>query len=67
MNDHFGRVGTSLKGAVDSYNKAMASLETRVLVSARRFQDLKATDTGKEIGAPLQIDATPRTVAEGGS
>jgi DNA recombination protein RmuC len=63
MNEHFGRVGTSLKGAVDHYNKAMASLETRVLVSARKFQDLKATDMGKELAAPLQIDSTPRTVA----
>jgi DNA recombination protein RmuC len=63
MNDHFGRVGTSLKGAVDHYNKAMASLETRVLVSARRFQDLQATETGKELSAPLQIDSMPRTVA----
>jgi DNA recombination protein RmuC len=63
MSEHFGRVGTSLKGAVDNYNKAMASLETRVLVSARRFEELKATDTGKELAAPLQIDSTPRTVA----
>jgi DNA recombination protein RmuC len=63
MSEHFGRVGTSLKGAVDNYNKAMASLETRVLVSARRFEELKATDTGKELPAPLQIDSTPRMVA----
>jgi DNA recombination protein RmuC len=65
MSEHFGRVGTSLKGAVDNYNKAMASLETRVLVSARRFQELKATDTGKELAVPAQIDSAPRTVAEG--
>ena len=63
MTEHFGRVGTSLKGAVDNYNKAMASLETRVLVSARRFEELKATDTGKELPAPVQIDLVPRTVA----
>jgi DNA recombination protein RmuC len=61
MSDHFGRVGTSLKGAVDNYNKAMASLETRVLVSARRFQELKASE-GKELPAPGQIDSTPRVV-----
>jgi DNA recombination protein RmuC len=63
MNDHFGRVGTSLKGAVDNYNKAMASLETRVLVSARRFQELKATGDEKELAVPVQIDSTPRSVA----
>jgi len=61
MNEHFGRVGTSLKGAVDHYNKAMASLESRVLVSARRFQELKASE-GKELTAPDQIEVTPRVV-----
>jgi DNA recombination protein RmuC len=67
MNEHFGRVGTSLKGAVDNYNKAMASLETRVLISARRFQQLKATDTGKDLTAPAQIELLPRTVVPGDS
>jgi len=67
MSEHFGRVGSSLKGAVDNYNKAMASLESRVLVSARRFQELKASE-GKELPAPGQIEVTPRVVegAEGG-
>ena len=62
MSEHFGRVGTSLKGAVDNYNKAMSSLESRVLVSARRFQELKATD-GKELPAPGQVEAAPRVVS----
>ncbi len=62
MSEHFGRVGTSLKGAVENYNKAMASLESRVLVSARRFQELKASE-GKELPAPGQVDAAPRVVA----
>jgi DNA recombination protein RmuC len=61
MSEHFGRVGTSLKGAVDNYNKAMASLETRVLVSARRFQELKASE-GRELPAPGQVEAAPRVV-----
>jgi DNA recombination protein RmuC len=64
MSEHFGRVGTSLKGAVDHYNKAMASLESRVLVSARRFQELKASE-GKELPPPTQVDSTPRVVVTG--
>ena len=64
MSEHFGRVGTSLKGAVENYNKAMASLETRVLVSARRFQELKASE-GKELPPPTQVDSTPRVVVTG--
>ncbi len=65
MSEHFARVGTSLKGAVDNYNKAIASLETRVLVSARRFQELKAADVAKELPPPAQVDASPRVIAPG--
>jgi DNA recombination protein RmuC len=53
MAQHLKDVGARLDRAVDSYNKAIASLETRVLVTARRFKDLKASNDGsKEI--PLQ-------------
>jgi DNA recombination protein RmuC len=67
MSEHFGRIGSSLKGSVENYNKAVGAMETRVLVSARRFQELKATDTGKELASPVQIEVTPRVVAEGES
>lgn len=40
MGEHWGRVGTSIKQAVDAYNKATRSLETRVWVTARKFRDL---------------------------
>jgi DNA recombination protein RmuC len=56
-------VGTSLKGAVDNYNRAMASLESRVLVSARRFQELKAAEPGRELQAPGQVEAAPREIS----
>jgi DNA recombination protein RmuC len=62
MTDHFGKVGSSLASAVDSYNKTLASLDTRVLVSARKFQDLKATHSGKELKSPVPIEVIPRAV-----
>jgi DNA recombination protein RmuC len=40
MGEHWGKVGTSIKLAVDAYNKATRSLETRVWVTARKFRDL---------------------------
>jgi DNA recombination protein RmuC len=49
MADHFSRVGKSLDAATASYNAAVGSLESRVLVSARRFKELGATSQDAEI------------------
>ena len=58
MGGHLDRLGRSLTGAVSSYNRAVGSLENRVLVSARRFESLGvATD---ELGALPAIVDTPR-------
>ena len=53
MSDHFNKVGLNLGRAVDAYNSTVGSLESRVMVSARRFADLKTAPTGVEI-APLE-------------
>jgi DNA recombination protein RmuC len=63
MTGHMGKVGTGLKRAVESYNDAVASLERRVLVSARKFRDLKASNTA-EIEGVDSVDVTPRALAE---
>jgi DNA recombination protein RmuC len=44
LSAHLDRVGRSLNSAVGHYNQAMGSLESRVLVSARRFSELSVTD-----------------------
>ena len=49
MADHLTRVGRGLASATDSYNAAIASFESRVLVSARKFKDLGATSQEAEI------------------
>ena len=57
--DRFEGIGSALKRAVESYNDAVGSLESRVLVSARRFKELGAA-TGEEIGEAPPIDEVPR-------
>lgn len=58
---HFADLRRSLERAVESYNRAVGSLESRVLVSARRFKELGAS-TGKDIEPIEAIDTRPRTV-----
>lgn len=65
MTDHFGRMGSSLKNAVENYNKTVASLEGRVLVSARKFRELKASNASKELEGALPVEVIPRALTEG--
>lgn len=58
MGGHIGRLGRQLDGAVAAYNDSVSSLESRVLVSARRLASLKVTDA--ELDAPVQIERTAR-------
>ena len=37
---HVAKIGSSLRGAVRSYNSAVGSFDSRVAVSARRFKEL---------------------------
>jgi DNA recombination protein RmuC len=53
LADHWGTVGQRLDQAVKSYNESVASLESRVLVSARRLRELKAGAEDLEI-APIE-------------
>lgn len=63
MAGHWGKVGKNLGDAVGAYNKAVASLETRVLVSARRFKELEAVPDGREIVEIDQVEVLPRALA----
>jgi DNA recombination protein RmuC len=40
FGEHLGKLGKSLGGSVDSFNKAVGSLEQQVLPAARRFPEL---------------------------
>ncbi|NLT29360.1 MAG: DNA recombination protein RmuC [Propionibacterium sp.] len=58
MGGHFDKLGRSLGSAVQHYNKAVGSLETRVLVSARRLKDLNVSDD--DLISPSPQDAVVR-------
>ncbi len=59
MAGHLDKVGRSLQGAVSSYNAAVGSLESRVLVSSRRFTELEVVTD--EVPPPRTIELAPRT------
>ena len=59
MTGHFEDVGSRLNQAVGAYNKAVSSLESRVLTTARKFPDL-AVQIKEEIPLVEQIDQTSR-------
>ena len=58
MAGHFDDLRRGLDRAVDSYNKAVGSLETRVLTSARRFKELGVT--ADELAPVPTIEQTTR-------
>jgi DNA recombination protein RmuC len=61
---HFVGMKRGLERAVESYNQAVGSLETRVFPAARRFKELGAA-TGEEIELLEGLDTTPRQLAIG--
>ena len=60
--DHWGDVGKHIGNAVGAYNKAVASLETRVLVSARKFRDLQVVSDDKDLREQKQVESLPRAL-----
>lgn len=65
--EHVQATGSALDRAVESYNRAIGSLENRVLVSARRFKELGAA-TGEEIATVEAVERVARqlqTFADG--
>ena len=67
LGNHFAKLGRAIDGAASAYNQTVASLETRVLVSARRFADLNVVDadlpTPTPVNPRLSAVSAPELVA----
>ena len=68
MGGNVDRLGRALGSAVKAYNASVGSLETRVMVTARRFRDLNVTDAElpelSPIEEPLRQVGAPELVAD---
>jgi DNA recombination protein RmuC len=65
FTDHFDEVRKKLDGAVQAYNQAAGSFESRVLVSARKLRDFDIT-TARELPVIEPIDSVPRVLTQVG-
>jgi DNA recombination protein RmuC len=62
LGEHWNSVGKNLGQAVKAYNDATGSLETRVLVTARKFEELRVVAAGKVLPAGFVVDQATRAV-----
>jgi DNA recombination protein RmuC len=60
---HLGRVGKQLASSVENYNKAVGSLERKVLPGARKFVEL-GIHAKQEIETIEPLESLPRDLAE---
>jgi len=63
--EHLQSTGAALDRAVENYNRMVGSLESRVLVSARKLKELGAA-SGEEIESPETIEKLTRQLQESG-
>lgn len=59
MQDH----GKSLQKSIDSYNKAIGSMERRVLPTTRKLKSLEVVSSKKHIEAPASVENKPRQLS----
>jgi DNA recombination protein RmuC len=63
--EHYSEVGVALNRAVGAYNKGRSSLDSRLISTARKFEDL-GVEQKRALGDVLAVDAAAVTNATGG-
>lgn len=64
LGGHTAKLGRTLHRAVEDYNALVGTLERRVLVTARRMNDLDLTDETLAVVEPLESTPRPLTAVE---
>jgi DNA recombination protein RmuC len=64
MAEHVAVIGGHLRDSVNSYNRFVGTLESRVLPSARRFGELGLEGTSEEIPELTAVDTMVRPVGQ---
>lgn len=62
MGSHWAKMGRGLSTAVDAYNKAVGSLESRVFVTARKFKELGAAASTLDVEPVELVEKMVRVV-----
>ena len=61
MGGHLQKMGQSLTGSVEAYNRMLGSIESRVLVTARRIHELDLSGTAADDRlSPHPVEQSPR-------
>lgn len=60
FSEHFGKVGANISTLVGNYNKASGSLDSRVLSSTKKFEELGAVSAEKSIDPPQPVEGLIR-------
>lgn len=63
LTEHIVKMGNGLTNAVTYYNKAIGSLERRVLSSARKFDELGVATGKKDIAEVQTIEISPGVIS----
>jgi DNA recombination protein RmuC len=65
FTDHLDKLRRGLEQSVAAYNRAVGSLESRVLITARRFQELGVAGKGSPEVAPIEESTTAASLESG--
>jgi DNA recombination protein RmuC len=60
FTEHFAALGKNLEKSVSSYNQIVGSLESRVLVSAKKLKELQSAHQNTELSEVETIEKIPR-------